>query len=348
MKRIAILSGVLAVLCASASPSWADKLNRKSDTSKPLNGDVTAATKDQVTIKDGVGKTTTVEANDVVSIEWAAGPSTFPLGLGAEKGGKFDAAMENYTTALKDSKAKGNILGDIEFAIARTLAKQGLGGDSAKLDEAAKKLEAFLKARAEHYRYYEGANLLGDVLTAKKDYEGAATAYGRLSAAKWPDYKMAAKLAAGRVAVAKNDLATALATYEEVAGMKGDTPAEVARRNQAIVGKASVMVAQKKFDEALKVVGEALEALNADEPEGMAEAYVLQGDCLQAQNKLKEAILAYLHVPVLFENQREMNARALFNLAQLFAKTDQPERAQAATSQLKDEYGDTTWAKQVQ
>lgn len=349
MKRIAILSGVLAVLCASASPSWADKINRKSD-SKAANGDVVTANKDQVTIKDGLGKQTTIESNDVVSIEWAAGPSSLPLGAGAEKGGKFDVAMENYSAALKDSKAtsKPNILGDVEFAIARILAKQGLAGDSAKLDEAAKKLEAFLKARAEHYRFYEAANMLGDVLTAKKDFEGAATAYGRLSAAKWPDYKMAAKLAAGRVAIAKQDLDGAFKIYEEVAGMKGDSPAETARRNQAIVGKANVLVTQKKYDEGLKVVSEALEALNAEEAEGMAEAYVLQGDCLQAQNKAKEAILAYLHVPVLFENQREMNARALFNLAQLFAKTDQPERAQAATAQLKDEYGDTTWAKQAQ
>ncbi len=347
MKRIAILSGVLAVLCASASPSWADKLTRKSD-SKPLNGDVTAATKEQVTIKDGVGKSTTVETNDVVTIEWAAGPSTFPLGLGAEKGGKFDAAIENYNSALKDPKAKGNILGDIEFAVARTLTKQGLGGDSAKLDDGIKKLEAFLKARAEHYRYYEAATLLGDALTSKKDYEGAAKAYERLAAAKWPDYKLAAKLAAGRVAVAKNDLATALSTYEEIANSKGDTPAEVSKRNFAIVGKASVMVAQKKHDDALKVITGALETLNADDPEAMAEAYVLQGDCLQSQNKIKEAILAYLHVPVLFENQREMNARALFNLAQLWAKVDQPDRAQAATQTLKDDYSDTTWAKQLQ
>lgn len=346
MKRITILTGLLAVLCASSDSAWADKLNRKSD-SKPLNGDVTAATKDQVTIKDGIGKITTVETNDVVSVEWANGPSTFPLGLGAEKGGKFDAAMENYTTALKDTKAKGNILADIEFSVARTLAKQGMGGDRAKLDEGAKKLDAFLKARADHYRYYEAAILLGDVLTSKEDYEGANKAYERLAAAKWPDYKMAAKLAAGRVAVVKKDFAGALSIYEEVSNSKADSPAEIARKNQAVVGKASVLVAQQKHEDALKVVNAALETLNPDEPEAMAEAYVLQGDCLQAQSKVKEAILAYLHVPVLFENQRDMHARALFNLAQLWAKVDQPDRAEAAAKELKESYADTSWAKQL-
>ena len=99
------------------------------------------------------------------------------LGRGAEKYGKYVAALDYYSKSQKDPKAKGtNIVGDIEFLIARTTARFGLNEDPSKLDDAQKKLDAFVKGKGTHYRYYEAVGVLGQVLLAKKDYETAITA----------------------------------------------------------------------------------------------------------------------------------------------------------------------------
>ena len=95
------------------------------------------------------------------------------------------------------------------------------------------------------------------------------------------------------------------------------------------------------------MIATAIEALSSDDGEAMAEAYVLQGDCLQAQGKVKEAILAYLHVHVLFEKEREMHARALFHLATLWPKVDQPDRGDDAKKELLANYPTSAWAKQL-
>ena len=350
MKRTLILSVTVALLLSASASVFAEKIVRKSE-SKPLLGTIAtgAATRDQVTIKDGVGKSTIVPTYDIINIEWETNePSELPFGRSAERGGKYVAALDNYTKCLRDPKAKGDVQADIEFLIARTYSRMGLTEDAAKLDEAQKKLDLFVKARVNHYRHYEAVTLLGEVLLAKKDYEAADVAFTKLSGAPWPDYRMAAKNASAKIAVLKNDLAGAMTKFEEVAAGKAESPAEIYRRNEAIVGKACVLVGQKKYDEALKVIDTAIDALSSDDGEPMSEAYVLQGDCLQAQGKVKEAILAYLHVHVLFEKEREMHARALFHLAALWPKLDQPERGDDAKKELVTRYPTSEWSKKVQ
>ncbi len=348
MKQVVIAVTTFAVLVASALNAGAvEKITRKSD-AKALNGDVTAVTKDKITVKDGVGKVTEVPSNDIVDIEWGTEPEDMKLGRGPEKARKFTDALTSYNKALKDTKAKGNVLAELEFAIARTTAKQAMSEDPSKADDAVKKLEAFVKARADSYRFYEAIFMLGDLLNAKKDYAGAETQYQKLNAAPFPDYKMAAKNASARASLANNDHAGALTKFEEVAAMKGESPAEAFRRNEAMTGKASVLVAQQKYDDAMKVIDSIIEASSTEEGPVMADAYNLQGDCLQAQDKVKEAILAYLHVPLLFEKEKSANAKALYNLAQLWPKVDQPDRAEQAKRALLDDHADTEWAKKLQ
>lgn len=348
MKRTLILSGAVALLLSTSGSVFADKITRKSET-KLTQGTITTATRDLVTIKDSIGKSSQVPTNDIVGIDWELSePADMPLGRGAEKNGKYDAALDYYAKCLKDSKAKGNVLGDIEFLIARTHARRGLTEDASKLDEAQKKLDVFVKARVDHYRHYEAVTLLGQVLLAKKDYEGADAAFTKLIGAPWPEYKLWAKNASAKIAVVKNDLAGAMTKFEDVASNKGESAPEIYRRNEAIVGKASVLVAQKNYEEALKVIATAIEALSSDDSEPMAEAFILRGDCLQAQGKPKEAILAYLAVHVLFEKERELHARALFHLAALWPKFDQPDRGDQAKKTLVDHYPTSEWAKKLQ
>ena len=78
-----------------------------------------------------------------------------------------------------------------------------------------------------------------------------------------------------------------------------------------------------------------------------AEAYLRQGDCLRAQGNAKEAILAYLHIPVLFSSEGDLHAESLHHLVTLWEEVGKPERAADARQELETRYPDTEWAKKL-
>ncbi|HLQ46180.1 MAG TPA: hypothetical protein VK137_15670, partial [Planctomycetaceae bacterium] len=73
----------------------------------------------------------------------------------------------------------------------------------------------------------------------------------------------------------------------------------------------------------------------------------LQGDCYQVQNKLKEAALAYLHVPLLFPQEKAAHAEALYHLAKILGSIGQPDRAAEFRDDLLANFPNSEWAKKL-
>ena len=339
---------ISAVMTAVADQSFAlDVITRKND--KPAQGTIQSITRESVVIKPGVSQPITVPANVIVDIQFNVEPADLNLGRAAERSGDFKRALDMFDKASKDRNASGdNVKTDIEFLIARVSAKEALQKDSSKLGAAASKLDAFVKAHGTSFRYFEAIALHGQVLLQQKEFDQASQAFERLAQAPWPDYKMAARNATGRLAMAKGDLPAALNSYNEVLGLNAGSAAELSRRNEALLGKASVLIAQSSHDEALKSIVEAIGKADPEDAAVQAEGYVLKGDCLQALGQSKQAILAYLHVPLLFEKEQVLHARALYNLTLLWPKVDQPERALQARQELTENFPDSPWAKKLQ
>lgn len=344
MKRFCqrlMTTGIAVLLLTGAA--LADKVNRRSD--KAVNGDVTAVARDKVTVKALTGGNVDVPANDVISIEWANEPAELPLARGADDRGDLVRALDLYGKSA--GAANANVKADVEFLIARTTARMALLGDATKLDDAAKKLDAFTKANGTSYRYFPALMSLGQVLLAKEDYDGAEKAFSALAQAPWPDFKMAAQTSSARLALRKGDLTAALSAYEQVISQNAATPTEISRRNEALLGKGNVLLQQSKADEAFGLITEAISKTSPEDTEVMAEAFILKGECLKTQGKLQEAVLAYLHVPVLFEKEKQYHAQALYNLALLWPKVDQQDRGLAARQELQESYPESPWTKKL-
>ena len=79
----------------------------------------------------------------------------------------------------------------------------------------------------------------------------------------------------------------------------------------------------------------------------MAEAYLRQGDCYQEQQKIRDAVIAYLHVDVLFPTEKELHAEALYRLARLWAPAGRPDRAREASAKLNEIYPDSEWTRKL-
>ena len=342
-QKLPFVAASFGLLALTVSPLWAvDVVTRKS-TTKQVQGEIGAITKIEITVKPRTGEPDKIPANDIASIKWDGEPAKLGIARGSEDRGNLDQALETYTEVHKD--ASGKLKTHLEFLIARTIAKQALDTDVSKLDEAVKKLETFSKA--EHFAHFEAMSYLGQLYSAKGDYAKAQAAYEALGKAPWNDFKMASKIAVGRMQLKQNDIAGAEKTFSDSAFSKAETDSEKARLAEAQVGKGACLVKQMKFDEGLKLIEEVIKTTSVDEARAMAEAYVLQGDCLQAQQKLKEAAIAYLHVPVLFPKEKSAHAEALYNLAKISGAIGQPDRAAEARDDLIANFPNSEWAKKL-
>ena len=346
-KSLLASIGVIMLAASGSSVSAAETITRKRD--KPISGEVTAVSKTEVTVKVKTPKEDTlkVPANEIQSIAWTGDTADVGVARKDEEGGKYQKAIDGYQKALQAGKASSHFAkADLEFGIARASAKLALG-EPAKLDDAIKKLEDFRKAQSDNYRFYEAVNYLGQAYAAKNDMLKAKLAFDTLGKAPWKEYQMAAKIALGRLLLKENKLDEAAAEYEAIVAMTPEGPVEESQRQEAVLGKSRILIAQKKFDVALKLLDEVIAKAAADDSKVNAEAFLRKGDCLREQGENKDALLAYLHVDVLFASEKSRHAEALFRLAQLWDKVGNKGRADEARDRLRTDYDYTEWARQL-
>ena len=339
-----------------------DRVYRKgSDT--PLRGTVSSISKTEVTIKSSSSTERKLQVNEILVIRWDQEPTDLNLRRNDERNGKLPEALAGYEKALKDSRAiQTNLRDDLSFLMARVTAKMALL-DSSKIDDAVKKLETFRTSHSDHFRYYEALEYLVRLYSAKKDDTQLGAIVVEMNTAPWNDYKMMAQNYQARAQLLKGDVDAALISYNAVIARPANSPSELSRRSEAMLGKASCMHHNNQSAEAVKLLEEAVGQLPEEETAILAEAYVRMGDILRAEAdrlqqqgdsagrllKSKEATLAYLHLDVLQNLSREkaLHAEALYHLSQLWKTIRHPDRAADAADRLKTDYPNSQWAKKL-
>jgi tetratricopeptide (TPR) repeat protein len=338
----------LGFAVAWAAPAWAiETVNRKRD--KPLSGEVSGVSKTEVTIKVKTPKEDTIKvpANEIQSIAWTGDTPDAGVARSDENAGRYQKAIEGYQKAMQSSKATNAFAkADLEFGIARASAKLALGEPS-KIDDAVGKLEDFRKKQSDNYRFYEAVSYLGQLYAAKNELIKAKLAFDVLAKAPWKESQMAARIASGRLLLKENKLDEAAAEYEAVVGTKPEGPVEESQWQEAVLGKSRILIAQKKYEDGLKLLEEVIKNAAADDSKVNAEAFLRKGDCLREKGDDKDALLAYLHVDVLFASEKPQHAEALFRLAQLWDRVGNKARGDEARDRLRSDYDYTEWAKQL-
>ena len=86
---------------------------------------------------------------------------------------------------------------------------------------------------------------------------------------------------------------------------------------------------------------------NADNTRLFAYAYNALGQCHLQAKEFKPAALAFLHTELLFPSEADPHAEALYNLAMIWPKLEQTDRANRARAMLKSRYRNTIWAPKL-
>jgi len=350
---LALSIGLTLLVCLTATRSARaiDQVIRKSSTT-PTRGKITAISKTGLTVKPQVGDDVVIPANDIVDVRWNGEPAKLITARGADRAARFSKALEAYADVATDPKSgAANIKLDLQFLVARATAGQALAG-AGKLEDAKAKLEAFLQVGGNNFRFFACVGLLGRVELASGNHDQAKAQFVTLAAAPWLDYKMSGQSSQARVLLAQDSVDEALAAFQAVITQSG-TSADAAvkgQRYEAVLGKSTCLIrkqGQASYQAALKDLAGVLSEVSDTNTRVLAEAYLRQGDCLRLLGRQKEAVLAYLHVDLLFAAEASMHAESLFHLGTLWSAVGHPERASSARERLRSDYPQSPWTKKL-
>ena len=344
LQRMLLIMAALGLL-GSQFATAADEVVLRS-TGESVQGTIANITKTGLEVEQ-TGKSAKIPVTDIAEIRWDGEPPELNITRIRERNGEYAEALKSYESLIGGiDAAKTNLKTDVQFLIARTLAQQAMT-DPAKKDAAVKALNDFITSNANSIRYYDAIQWLGKVQLAADEFGPATVTYQRLAGAAVPELKMAGQNALGRVKLKQEDYAGALAEFDKVLKAGGSGPAALRQQFAAELGKALVLQQQGDHEGALKTLDDVIAKASADDTEVQAEAFVRKGASLQALGKTQEALLAFLHVDILFAGQPEPHAESLFHLTKLWETVGKAERSAQARRTLTTDYPASTWAKQL-
>jgi tetratricopeptide (TPR) repeat protein len=257
------------------------------------------------------------------------------------------ASLEKLEQLQLKADARPEIKEDLQYY--RALCDAKLAESDEEVTSAGKQLVEFLKADPTTYHYYEACEILGDLLVRIRSYSAAANYYGKLADSPFPEYKMRAGTNIGQAMLLEKKFPEAQRAFEGVLAVITSGEQADLLRTIATLGKARCLAETGQADDALRVVDGMIDKTDVvgadpDQIRIMAMAYNAKGAALRKLGKNKEALLAYLHVDVLYDKAGDAHAEALANLAELWDALDQPGRATKARNTLFANYPHSPWA----
>lgn len=241
-------------------------------------------------------------------------------------------ALDKYATALPkiDPKlpfATRHVAFKIAFLSAE---KADLEGTETARQEAIDKLKAFADKEPNSWQITRVLFKLARMQVEGKAFSEAEATLKTLAEAPVDEATrqeaelMTAELSmkAGKYEVARKKLETLAAKLPK------DSPAG----QKARLGQAECLAALKDTVGAQKVLAEVLRS--ATDGEVKAAAYNTLGYSLLQDGKVEEARWAFLWVDVVYNQNKGEHAKALYYLQQIFARLNEPERAQECLSLL--------------
>ncbi|HVU88768.1 MAG TPA: tetratricopeptide repeat protein [Pirellulales bacterium] len=317
---------------------------RPSGTAK---GSISLMTSTEVALDMAAGQKKQIPVNEIDSISYDGEPPELKLARSESSNGNYEGALKSLDKIDPAKVNRPEIKHDLQFYRAFCHARLALAG-SGDIPKAGSEMRQFVKENPTNYHFLVAAETLGDLFAAIGRPELAFEQYATVERAPWPEYKMRGGVAKGRILVAQKKYPEALATFDAVLKLTGDEKGPAASLKLAAqLGKATCLAATGQPDPAIAAVQAVIDNADPEDNELNARAYLTLGNCYrQKEGATKDALLAYLHVDLLYPSNREAHAEALSNLARLWNELGKPERALQATQLLKDRYASTVWAKQ--
>jgi tetratricopeptide (TPR) repeat protein len=309
-------------------------------------GEVSNMTAHQITLDKGPGGAREIAVNEIKMIQFDDEPPELSQARLNAGNGAYDNALESLAKIDASAVNRDFIRQDIEFYKGWCAARLALAGQG-EITDAGRQLNAFVRAYPNNFHYLAARETMGDLLMAGGGFANAEKQYVELAKAPWPDFKMRAAVAVGRSLQAQNKHAEAIQQFDAAMAASGDDTTAQNERLEATLGKAVSLAETGGVDEAVGIIEKVIHDADPQQKELHARAYNALGSCYEKAGKSKEALLAFLHVDVLYNTVPEAHAEALSHLTTLWKAIGQDERARESRQMLSERYGGSRWDKQT-
>ena len=345
--RLLLVAG--AVLASNAAFGQSPDRVRLLDRSE-ISGEIVVASPNEIEIKDQRSEQVKkVSIDRIREVALADEPDSLRNARGMLFRGDAASALQELTK-VQDADLQGasdRVLAEMQFVKAAALARQAtLTGNG--LAEGEKALRDFVSKNPKTHHFYRSAEMLGDLLAKAQKFPDAATVYSALE--KGPAaLKVRAASAKANLNFAQGKFAEALNDFENAAKVQTD-PKDAASEQQkleASLGTARCLARLEKDTDAIALIQKVVKGADPEERDMLSKAYAVLGDAYRAAGKEQDALIAFLTVDLVYNTQPESHAEALFNLAQLWDKAQNPERARQAKQALEATYPDSPWTKKL-
>jgi tetratricopeptide (TPR) repeat protein len=336
---------VCATAALFASPTLAAQFtDRIRTTGGSEAGEITSTTPLGLSLDKGTAGKIEVPVNRIRSVVLDDEPSELTQARLNARNGGHATALERLEKIDLSKVRRDLVREDVEFYLAYCGAQQALGGNG-DVSDAGRKLNEFVREHPQSFHYLEAVETMGDLLMASDKFAAAQRQYAELAKAPWPDYQMRAGVLLGRTLAAQGKHPLAIKQYDIVLAGSADDAAAKEQKLSATLGKAVSLAETEKIDEAVKLIEQMILDTDPEQKELQARAYNALGDSYERAGRKKDALLAFLHVDVLYSTVPDAHAEALSHLATLWDEVGQTARAREAKQTLNDQYHGSRWTK---
>ena len=341
--KYTLLITVLVSLLAPASLA-VDIVTRRSDNSK-IRGSISSATRSEIIVKSTSGTEIKIPITDVRRVQFDREPTALISARANEGSGAFELALEKYTKIQKGyNNSDRRLSTELKFLIARTTAKMAATNPT-KAVEAARLLADFRSKNGTNFRYLEATLMHAKLLGTNGKADEGKTLLAEVQQSSVSGYQLQAGVELGSLMLKSDDLDGALAAFTDVVKKSSDNANAKAALFAGLLGQASCLQKQNNHDQAVKVLDRIIEEASEFESSTLASAWLRKGDSLQVKKEIKAALLAYLHVDVLYPREAAQHAEALYQLSSLWGPAGHADRAAEASARLTSKYPNSMWAK---
>ena len=311
----------------------------------PTYGEITSMSRTEITISTNTGNKK-IPVNEIQRVTFKGEPRELRSARESVLKGQLESARSTLDEISVSDVKRPEILQDIEFYKGYCEGRLALtgGGDKAAAVRALRAFEANPKNK-DNFHYYDAMQLLGDLAVALSSFDNAVEYYGKLATAPWPLYQLRAHVLQANALVASQRYDDALKKYDEALATSLDDAEARQQKLYATLGKAVCLAhtgqAQVGIDSVLKIIEE---NDSRENPLLFARAYNALGTCYLKANKPQDALLAFLHVDLLFNQDPNEHAEALYYLSDLWRTVNKAERSIQARSVLENRYSGSPWA----
>jgi len=345
-----VAAAVLTLLAWMAVP--AAVVAQTPDRVKLLNrtevtGEIAAVSPNDVEVRDQREEMKRVPVDQIREVLLGAEPISLRSARGMLLRQDPAGALEELKK-IEQSELEGApnlVLAELDFVKAAALGRKATGAEVATAEAA---LRGFLAKNAKSYNFFRAQEILGDMLAKAGKYADAATAYATLEKGP-PAYRVRAASAKANLAYAQKQYAEALKEFENAGKIQTDPKDESSARQkrEAELGRARCLSRTSKAPDAVAAVLGAIKAADPEDKEMLGKAYNVLADAYKEQGKDQDALINFLMVDLVYNALPDSHAEALFNLAQLWEKAKNPERARQAKQVLQSTYPESQWTKML-